>query len=130
MPEHEGMDPAKTKPNVNTFQYRFNELAKQVNALARKNGFWEQSVDSPSANVVPLKLCLIHEEVSEALTAVRKSLGSSEKIPAHSALAEELADIVIRVMDLGHEMGIDMGEAIMAKFSYNLKRPYKHGKKF
>lgn len=41
----------------------------------------------------------------------------------------ELADIVIRVLDLAEYYGIDMGEAIAQKHAYNLTRPYKHGGK-
>lgn len=42
---------------------------------------------------------------------------------------EELADIVIRVCDLAQELGIDLGEAVVAKMAYNKTRPHKHGGK-
>ena len=49
--------------------------------------------------------------------------GKMEGVPS------ELADIVIRVLDLAEYYGIDMGEAIAQKHAYNLTRPYKHGGK-
>lgn len=43
----------------------------------------------------------------------------------------ELADIVIRAMDIAEFYGIDLGRAILEKMEYNQARPYKHGgKKF
>jgi NTP pyrophosphatase (non-canonical NTP hydrolase) len=41
----------------------------------------------------------------------------------------ELADIMIRVMDLAEGMGVDLGKEILEKHEYNKTRPYKHGGK-
>lgn len=43
---------------------------------------------------------------------------------------DELADIMIRVMDLAAFKGIDLESHIKAKMRYNSLRPYKHGKKY
>jgi hypothetical protein len=43
-------------------------------------------------------------------------------------LVVELADAVIRCMDLCGALGLDLEEAIRAKHEYNLSRPYRHGK--
>lgn len=43
---------------------------------------------------------------------------------------DELADIVIRVMDLAAFKGIDLESHIKAKMRYNSLRPHKHGKKY
>ena len=41
----------------------------------------------------------------------------------------ELADIVIRVMDLCEHYGIDLEKVMEEKHKYNMERPYKHGGK-
>lgn len=68
------------------------------------------------------KLALIHSEVSEAVEGVRKNL-MDDKLP-HRKMAEvELADAVIRILDLcGHE-NYDLAGAIQEKLVYNAIRP-------
>ena len=68
------------------------------------------------------KLALVHSEVSEALEGVRKDL-MDDKLP-HRKMAEvELADAVIRILDLcGHE-GYDLAGAMQEKLLYNAQRP-------
>ena len=41
---------------------------------------------------------------------------------------EELADIVIRALDVSRRLGIDIMRAIGAKHAYNVTRPFRHGK--
>lgn len=41
----------------------------------------------------------------------------------------ELADVVIRAMDLCQALGLDLERAIRTKHYYNLSRPFRHGKK-
>lgn len=40
----------------------------------------------------------------------------------------ELADAVIRVLDLAGALGVDLESAMLAKHDYNKSRPYRHGK--
>ena len=58
-------------------------------------------------------LALIHSEVSEALEAVRKD-------PDH--IGEELADVLIRTLELAHMLGIDIGPLTEAKMRQNRVR--------
>jgi len=76
-----------------------------------------------------LKIALMHSELSEALEAVRVGDPKSEKIPDFTLLEEELADVVLRIMNFGGQLGLRIAEAIVAKDEYNSKRPYKHGGK-
>jgi NTP pyrophosphatase (non-canonical NTP hydrolase) len=41
----------------------------------------------------------------------------------------ELADIIIRVLDAAHQLGIDIDKAIAEKVAYNDNRPFRHGGK-
>jgi NTP pyrophosphatase (non-canonical NTP hydrolase) len=41
---------------------------------------------------------------------------------------EELADIIIRVLDTSKARGIDIGKAVEMKMAYNSGRPFMHGK--
>ena len=42
---------------------------------------------------------------------------------------EELADIIIRALDVSQRLGVNIVEALNSKHEYNKTRPYKHGKK-
>ena len=43
---------------------------------------------------------------------------------------EELADIVIRTLDLAGGLNLDIGSSIEAKVEKNKGRPYRHGKRY
>ena len=76
-------------------------------------------------------LALIGTEVSEAIEAVRLGEyaervgegGKPEGLPA------ELADVVIRCLDVAGGLGIDLAAAIERKHAHNAKRPARHGGK-
>jgi NTP pyrophosphatase (non-canonical NTP hydrolase) len=44
-------------------------------------------------------------------------------------MEEEMADIIIRVLDTAGFFGLDIGEAIRKKLEYNRTRPQRHGGK-
>ena len=71
---------------------------------------------------VPAVIALIHSEASEALEVFRKSRDLQE-------FNEEMADIFIRVVDLTHGLGLDLGDAILKKLEKNRHRGYRHGGK-
>ena len=76
-------------------------------------------------------LLLMHAEISEAVEALRDGNPESKKIPGYSCVEEELADVVIRIMNYCADSNYDLGNAILEKMKYNETREYKHGgKKF
>lgn len=78
------------------------------------------------------QLALIHSEVSEALEDVRAdnfAPSTNSQTGKPEGLPSELADIVIRVLDLADILGIDMTRALEEKHSYNLGRAHRHGGK-
>jgi len=54
---------------------------------------------------------------------------SFEKLVKDS-FEDELADVMIRVMDLAAYKGIDIEKHILLKMRYNSLRPHKHGKRY
>ncbi len=98
---------------------------KEIHQNAIDHGWWED--DGPMKNGV--QLVNIHGEVSEAVEALRDGNPESEKIPGFSHVEEEMADIMIRVMDLCEARGWKLSEAIVAKHEFNKGREYKHGGK-
>lgn len=106
-----------------------SEMQAKVHALAKLKGWHpDEPVDS---NRLGALLALVHSEVSEALESVRggelemfiRSDGKPEGLPS------ELADVVIRVMDMCGLLGINLAEAVRAKHAYNTTRSQRHGGK-
>lgn len=94
-----------------------NELARRIHENACNKGFYEERVSFPQA------IALIHSEASEALEAHRNAQPVAD-------IEEEMADIIIRVMDTSAYHGFNLGSAILNKMDKNTRREKKHGKRY
>lgn len=134
----------------------FNETAKQVHAIAKEKGFWDNE-----RNVGEL-LMLTVSELGEAMEAHRKGhfakiesfryklensiindnptcSGTVEKGLAYKqhfefcikdSFEDEIADAIIRLLDLAAGLNIDIEEHIRFKVEYNKTRDRLHGKNY
>lgn len=101
----------------------FDQMQTQISRAMSAQGFW--ACDNTGE-----KIALMHSELSEMLEADRKSIESSEHIPEFTGVEEELADLIIRALDFAGHHELRLGEAILVKMTFNLSRPFKHGKKY
>lgn len=125
----------------------FNELAKKINRGVRTKGFWDSmdasldalrdhaneygytqnTVKATKDAFIAQKLALIQSECSEALEAMRKN---NYGIGKKDSFEDEIADTIIRLLDLCGELNIDIDAQIDWKMGYNAQREAKHGKEF
>lgn len=113
-----------------------NELSKAAYDNAKAKGFHDKDGDLV-ADYARWTVNL-HGEVSELWEAARKGeLGFvcdkhhllMIQLGEHlTCEEEELADIIIRVLDTAGARGVNIGRAVLLKMAYNETRPHMHGK--
>ena len=106
------------------FQSAWADIAYLVHLTAVEKGWWDGDRNDAEA------IALMHSELSEALEALRQGNPPDDKVPEFRGVEAELADVVIRIMDMAQARGWRVGEAICAKMAYNNTRQRKHGKQF
>jgi NTP pyrophosphatase (non-canonical NTP hydrolase) len=119
---------------------QIQKLQNEIHDNAVKKGFWEEPVN------IAEKLMLIVTEVAEMCEADRKKIRClvipqvnienddhfKQYFIEHvkDTFEDEMADTVIRLLDMAKKMDIPLEEHIEAKMRYNSLRPYKHGKQY
>ena len=114
-----------------------NQLRDEIHGYAISKGFWDKERETGTL----LMLCV--SELAEAMEADRKgrvaNLDKFDRGIAHGDIFEtfikdtfedELADTVIRILDLCGAKGINIERHIELKMKYNASRERMHGKKY
>ena len=105
---------------------RLDDMSKEIHDTAIEKGFWPDKVDDI---FITKQLMMIVSEAVEVMEAIRKDKGKEE-------VADEMADIVIRTLDLyeglrdNSYVETDLQSAINRKVSFNKTRPERNGVKF
>jgi NTP pyrophosphatase (non-canonical NTP hydrolase) len=104
-----------------------SEHAHHLNALAARvhkaNEKWWVNLDTGERlkrNVGEL-LMLSVSELAEAMEGHRKNL-NDDKLPHRKMFEVEIADCLIRLLDIAGGMGLDLGAAFEEKMAYNSVR--------
>ena len=101
-------------------------MAFQIHSNAVEKGFWDPNTEDNHVIFYLKQLAMIHSEVSETLEAIRKEKGDEQVV-------EELADILIRVLDLWAGLVRDgytkesLQAHLSAKIEKNISRAKMHG---
>jgi len=115
------------------FKETFGVLCSVVHKSAYSKGFWNPDIscNKPDTQECAVKAALIHGEVSEFVEAIRMPQMLPDKHLKNRMNYEvELADIVIRVMDLAEALRVDLASVILEKIQFNKSREPMHGKTF
>jgi NTP pyrophosphatase (non-canonical NTP hydrolase) len=102
-----------------------NILRDVCHDISKTHGFWNGLEDIPKQYIFSTKIMLVVTELSEAIEAARV-----DNWQGKDGVAEELADAVIRIMDISGSLKIDIDKSVRDKIALNKTREQKHGKKF
>ena len=101
---------------------QINKMVEEIHNNNVKAGWWTDLKTGQKAerNVGEL-LMLVVSEVAEAMEGARKNL-PDDKLPHRPMIEVELADAVIRIMDMCGGLGLDLGGAMEEKIAFNQSR--------
>jgi len=83
----------------------------KINEIAEKNYLWVEKMGWHNKTTLEA-LALVASEVGEAINECRHEKPTDD-------FGEELADIILRVLDISHWQGIDIEKKILEKMAKN-----------
>lgn len=114
------------------FSQTLDSMANAVHETAVEKGFWkviEGATQEQKDIFITKQLMMIVSEAVEVMEAIRKSRGPEQ-------VADEMADIIIRTLDLyaglreEEYVNTELQVAFNNKTNFNQSRPERHGVKF
>jgi NTP pyrophosphatase (non-canonical NTP hydrolase) len=102
--------------------HALDSLIEKIHGGNIKAGWWtDLKTGEPLDRNVGEMLCLVHSEVSEAMEGYRKNL-MDDHLPDRPMIEVELADTLIRILDIAGGLKLDLAGAIRDKVEYNKHR--------
>lgn len=94
--------------------------------IAEDKGFHEGRTASGRDDTL-VRLCLVHTEVSEAAQEVKRHWDGKPTEEQIETFGLELADALIRILDIAESVGADLETLVEVKMGRNRSRPYGYG---
>ena len=121
---------------IHTFTDSLTDMAKDIYHANKEKGFWDKERNTGEM------LMLVVSELGEAMEALRKDKKAifidgidylntdNFKSNIKDTFEDEVADSIIRLLDMCGGLGIDIQKHIDLKLNYNKSRERLHGKEF
>ena len=121
------MDANRKKKKIEQF---FAEFQRDAHKASYDSGWWHCPIEGDSylknpaklLLAIPTKLMLMVSEIAEGMEADRCDL-MDDKLPHRKGIECEMADAIIRIVDIAGALDLDLGGAIAEKMQFNSIRP-------